>query len=201
MKRCLLFLTVLTGGALLAPAQVRFTRHENSVDVEVGGRPFTTLYFGAAAPKPYLHPLMTAGGLRLTRLYPMETTEPGSHDHPHHRGLWLSHGDVNGIDFWASEPEQRKGKQGLIVLKKIVQMKDDPKSGSLRVLLEWQDPEGKAMVTEDRLMTFSGDAVLRLDVECLEAELADLGPTWTTSSCPMHLDLEPARKTAPAAEA
>lgn len=42
------------------------------------------------------------------------------------------------------------------------------------------------------LMTFSGDAVLRLEVECLEAELVDLGPTWTTSCCPMHLELEPA---------
>jgi hypothetical protein len=40
-------------------------------------------------------------------------------------------------------------------------------------------------------MTFSGDAALRLEVECLEAELVDLGPTWTTASCPMHLELEP----------
>jgi len=39
-------------------------------------------------------------------------------------------------------------------------------------------------------LTFSGDAALRLEVECLEAELADLGPTWTTASCPMHLDIE-----------
>ncbi|MBX6328196.1 MAG: DUF2948 family protein [Pseudolabrys sp.] len=35
-------------------------------------------------------------------------------------------------------------------------------------------------------LTFSGGGTLRLDVECLEAELADLGPTWTTSSCPIH---------------
>ncbi len=27
---------------------------------------------------------------------------------------------------------------------------------------------------------FSGGGALRLEVECLEAELADLGPTWTT---------------------
>lgn len=40
-------------------------------------------------------------------------------------------------------------------------------------------------------LTFSGDAALRLEVECLEAELADLGPAWTTSTCPMHLDIEP----------
>ena len=35
-------------------------------------------------------------------------------------------------------------------------------------------------------LTFSGGAALRLEVECLEAELADLGPSWTTDSCPMH---------------
>ena len=35
-------------------------------------------------------------------------------------------------------------------------------------------------------ITFSGGAALKLEVECLEAELADLGPSWTTSACPIH---------------
>jgi len=35
---------------------------------------------------------------------------------------------------------------------------------------------------------FSGDAALRLQVECLECELADLGPVWTTVQCPAHPD-------------
>src|SRR5262249_36737205 len=35
-------------------------------------------------------------------------------------------------------------------------------------------------------LTFSGGAALRLEVECLEVELADLGPSWTAESCPMH---------------
>jgi hypothetical protein len=35
-------------------------------------------------------------------------------------------------------------------------------------------------------LTFSGGATLRLEVECLEAELADLGPTWTTTARPVH---------------
>jgi hypothetical protein len=34
---------------------------------------------------------------------------------------------------------------------------------------------------------FSGGASLRLEVECLEAELADLGPSWTTTCCPAHV--------------
>jgi hypothetical protein len=35
-------------------------------------------------------------------------------------------------------------------------------------------------------LTFSGGAALRLEVECLEAELADLGPIWTAAHCPSH---------------
>ncbi len=40
------------------------------------------------------------------------------------------------------------------------------------------------------ILTFSGGATVRLEVECLEAELADLGPTWTTAACPAHVNLE-----------
>jgi hypothetical protein len=39
-------------------------------------------------------------------------------------------------------------------------------------------------------LNFSGGAAIRLEVECLEAELADLGPTWTTATCPAHADGE-----------
>ena len=40
------------------------------------------------------------------------------------------------------------------------------------------------------VLSFSGGATLRLEVECLEAELADLGPTWSTTACPCHANLE-----------
>ncbi len=36
------------------------------------------------------------------------------------------------------------------------------------------------------ILTFSGGAALRLDIECLECELADLGPSWSTTVCPDH---------------
>ena len=36
-------------------------------------------------------------------------------------------------------------------------------------------------------LTFSGGGTLRLEVECLEAELADLGPSWVTECCPAHV--------------
>ena len=45
------------------------------------------------------------------------------------------------------------------------------------------------------LLTFSGGAALRLDVECLEAHLRDLGPRWTAKSRPGHaLDAGPGQR-------
>jgi Protein of unknown function (DUF2948) len=34
---------------------------------------------------------------------------------------------------------------------------------------------------------FSGGGVVRIEVECLEAELADLGPTWAVDMRPAHI--------------
>jgi hypothetical protein len=46
------------------------------------------------------------------------------------------------------------------------------------------------------ILTFSGGAALRLEVECLEAELADLGPAWGAEICPDHA-LEPGQSDRP----
>ena len=35
-------------------------------------------------------------------------------------------------------------------------------------------------------LTFSGDASIQLKVECIEAELTDLGPVWRAKSKPKH---------------
>ncbi|HKA47287.1 MAG TPA: DUF2948 family protein [Methyloceanibacter sp.] len=40
-------------------------------------------------------------------------------------------------------------------------------------------------------LTFSGDASIRLHVECIEAELTDLGPVWRARSKPYHPGEEP----------
>jgi hypothetical protein len=38
-------------------------------------------------------------------------------------------------------------------------------------------------------LTFSGGGAIRLEVECIEAQLSDLGEAWATSNVPRH-DLE-----------
>jgi hypothetical protein len=39
-------------------------------------------------------------------------------------------------------------------------------------------------------LTFSGGGVLRLEVECLEVELADLGPSWPAEGRPVHTTVD-----------
>jgi hypothetical protein len=47
-------------------------------------------------------------------------------------------------------------------------------------------------------LTFSGDASIQLEVECIEAELKDLGLTWRTRSRPEHPGDEPGAGSEPA---
>ncbi|MBB5753395.1 hypothetical protein GGQ63_002461 [Prosthecomicrobium pneumaticum] len=35
-------------------------------------------------------------------------------------------------------------------------------------------------------LIFAGGAAIALDVECIEAAMADLGPAWATACCPEH---------------
>jgi len=39
-------------------------------------------------------------------------------------------------------------------------------------------------------LMFEDGAMLRLEVECLEVELADLGPVWAVDCCPGHSEIE-----------
>ena len=54
---------------------------------------------------------------------------------------------------------------------------------------EFHETEAPAGVVT---LVFSGGGALRLEVECLEAELADLGPAWTAAKCPDHAVEPPA---------
>src|SRR5215813_4135444 len=96
-----LILAMLVG---CTSAQVRFTTGPGKIDVVIDNQPFTTLYFGEDANKPYLWPLRTAGGTIVTRRWPMEKDTGETHDHIHHRGLWFAVDEVNGVKFWGSDP-------------------------------------------------------------------------------------------------
>jgi hypothetical protein len=152
---------VFTLAMLPVCAQVEFRQAADQIEISIDGKPFSTLYFGEEAPKPYLSPLRSASGIIVTRLFPMEKVEGETRDHPHHRGLWFTHGDVNQIDFWANEPGG-KGRKGKVKLEKIHSVKGGKKGGSIRASFLWLDDAGEPLVRELRTMTFYSDPSLRV---------------------------------------
>jgi hypothetical protein len=149
---------------LAAPlcAQVTIEKGEGRIQVTIDGKLYTTLFCGPDTAKPYLHPLRSASGKIVTRRYPMESVPGETHDHPHHRGLWFSHGSVNGYDFWSNEPSQHGGKNARIVLKSIDRLSGGNESGTIRTNFDWQDPQGKTLLTESRTMTFYAEPARRV---------------------------------------
>jgi hypothetical protein len=66
-------------------------------------------------------------------------------------------------------------------LRNLKQGKSDRILSLLAVHFEPDDPPGGHVT-----LTFSGDASIQLKVECIEAELTDLGPEWRTRLKPEH---------------
>jgi hypothetical protein len=137
------------------------------VEILVDGQPFTTYYF-EGYKKPIFFPLRTASGTIVTRGYPMIPDVPGeTKDHPHHKGLWFTHGDVNGVDFW-SESE----KTGRILHRKFDVVKSDPKVGLLKSENDWVTPGGQVVlkeVREVRIHSQSGVRVMDFDLKLTAA--------------------------------
>jgi hypothetical protein len=150
---------ITLAASICTPAQVRFARDQISILVD--GKPFTTFNYGTEADKPYLAPLRSASGKIVTRHFPMELIPGESRDHLHHTGLWFSYDDVNGVKFWENDPSYTKPHIGRIVVRNA-EWKDGDRSGTLTATMEWRDPTGKALLVEDRDMTFYSDPKLRI---------------------------------------
>jgi hypothetical protein len=143
-------------------AQVKITRGTDRISVEIDGKPYTEYFISADGNKPYVYPLRTASGILVTRHYPMEEFPGETRDHPHHRGMFFAHGDINGVNFWATEPNIKTPSKGSMVLKKVVEAKGGAKSGTIKAVFDGLDPDGKPMMTETRTLTFYPGSELRI---------------------------------------
>jgi hypothetical protein len=144
---------------LLAAPGVELVVNEASrrVDVTVDGKPFTSYIWPKRLKKPVLYPIRTAEGAVITRGYPLDPRPGERVDHPHHVGLWLNHGDVNGLDFWNNSdaiPAAKAGKYGTIVHRAIKRTKNGTDRGELEVTLDWVTPDGKVLLREDTTFVF-----------------------------------------------
>ncbi len=122
---------------------------DGRLGVEIDGVPFTTYHFGSDVTRPYFHPLIGPTGRSVVRDYPMvEGIEGETSDHPHHRGMWTAHGDVNGHDNWL----EGSGK-GSIRHTGFPRLVSGVVYGSFDANAEWIDRWGSVALTDTRRVT------------------------------------------------
>jgi hypothetical protein len=86
-------------------------------------------------------------------------------DHPHHVGVWLNYGDVNGLDFWnnseAIAPE-RRDRYGTIFHRSIEKTKSGKGTALLVTGADWKSPDQTIMLEELSSFTFTAMEKVRI---------------------------------------
>jgi Family of unknown function (DUF6807) len=153
-----------------APLQpVEVAVHPTSVDIGIGGRPFTTFFFDPSVAKPYFHPLRSAEGTIVTRGFPIVDDIRGEdRDEPHQRPMYFAHGDINGFDFWGEAAYPKwSGHSASTFGRTVLQSLDargGDEAGVLQAVFDLVAPTG-VLGREIQSYRFSGDAETRI-IDC-----------------------------------
>ncbi len=139
-------------------AEITVEKTGHGATVKIDGKVFTE-YVAKSGTKPILWPIIGPTGKAMTRSWPMNADAPKSEkrDHPHHRSFWMTHGSVNGVDFWSEG-----SKAGLIVNRKL-DIVDAGKSSSpaITAINDWQTRDGKKVCEEAQTIRFGADDARR----------------------------------------
>ena len=145
--------------------KVTFVNDEanKKVDVLINEKIFTSYVYDGQTPKPILYPIVTKSGKTVTRGFPFAPRPHERVDHPHHAGLWLNYGDVNGLDFWNNSyaiPAAEKHKYGTIYPQEILDM--DEKEGKLTIKAVWRTPDNSDLLEETTQFVFTEEGNTRV---------------------------------------
>jgi hypothetical protein len=127
---------------------------EKGVSVEINGKSLTTYRYlpkgeFPTKARPFFYPVVGPGGVNMTRHFPMRTDVAGEkHDHPHHRGLWVAFGDVNGTDNWSEEKNH-----AFQTHQKFTEIVSGPVFGRFTETLHWETSDHKKVCEEIRTFT------------------------------------------------
>ena len=130
-------------------SEITLVETNSKIEFQINGDLFTTYHYGKEYARPFLYPVIGPGGKGVTRGYPIEPDVPGeTKDHPHHKSIWVAHGDVNGADDW-SELEGHAS----IIHRRFGETSSGPVFARLKALNDWVDNQGKKIMEEERIIT------------------------------------------------
>jgi len=135
----------------VASAEVTATRSDDGVTVEIDGKPFAR-YVTDFNGTPIVWPIIGPTGKAMTRSHPMaEGPDDERKDHPHHRSLWFTHGDVNGLSYWHRETVKHR---------EFVKVE----GGECAVIVarnDWLGKDSKRVCEDERALKFATDGDAR----------------------------------------
>jgi len=180
MIRLLLLSTIgLAWMASAAQAQFSLEQQSDRIDVLYDGKLFTSYRF-LSGSKPVLWPIIGPDQQKMTRSYPLDDSVEGeAHDHPHHRGLWMTFGEVDGSDWWGEGPGR-----GVVAHRRVIESAAQGSSARIIAEHQWMKPskegeEPSPLLKETCCYTFRGDADERI-IDC-EYTLQNDGPLESIS--------------------
>jgi len=145
------FGTLIALPSTVNAASFELQQDQEGVTVNCDGKLFTR-YVIKSGNKPILWPLIGPNGEEVTRGYPMREAGPDERsDHIHHRSLWFTHGDVNGISFWHEAPGT-----GEIVHREFLKV-EGGENAKIVTRNDWMAPDGKRQCSDVRTFTFGVD--------------------------------------------
>ena len=153
-RYCAVALLVAVFGANVfgQTADFQLKEHAGGVQIVHAGKVVAD-YLTKSGSKPIVWPLIGPTGAKMTRDFPMVAdSKDEAHDHPHHRSLWFTHGEVNDIDFWL----EGEGKGGIIEHLEFTE-KSAGKTATVASRNAWKSPAGASVLSDSRRFTFGAD--------------------------------------------
>jgi hypothetical protein len=100
-------------------------------------------HFGPTLKRPFIYPVIGPSGRPLTRM-----GHPGDpYTHSHHNSIWISHSDVNGVDFFSDHNRRNPGR---IVWLRTEDLEDGDDRASATTAANWTAQDGRVLLRETR---------------------------------------------------
>jgi len=144
-----LTLTLTPGGGRPAPRVALVDQPGEKVDVQIGGKLFTSYHCAATWARPFLLPVIGPYGDPITRQYPVAQVAGERQDHPHHKSCWVAWGKVNGTDNWSETPGYARQ-----LHQQFEALDSGPVFGRLVARNHWVSNAGQKVLEERRTLVF-----------------------------------------------
>ncbi|MHA1564417.1 MAG: PmoA family protein [Alphaproteobacteria bacterium] len=146
----LLSAVVFSAVACSLAAEITAAKSENGAIIKIDGKLFAE-YVIDSGGKPIIWPIIGPTGKPMTRAWPMAEAPGEKQDHPHHRSLWFTHGDVNGLSYWHREITKHR---------EFVKIEGGQRA-TIITRNDWLDKDGKPVCEDERKLVFGADADVR----------------------------------------